>query len=106
MGTQYIASKAQIEKACDSLRQQGSSVKKAVGLTNVDLCTPTNTPSDTCAMVEALMIPPDALWSTLMMYTQPYPSDLLQHVRPHHEALLQTSPTRVSSMEAYALAGT
>ena len=40
VGTQYIASRAQIEKACDSLRQQGSSVKKAIGLANVDLCTP------------------------------------------------------------------
>ena len=58
-------------------------------------------------MVEALMIPPDALWSTLVMYTQPYPSDLLQHVRPYHEVsiLLQTSPTRVPSMEAECIYG-
>ena len=67
VGAQYIASRAQIEKACDSLRQQGSSVKQAIGLTQIDLCTPTTlTP---CAMVEALMVPPDALWSTLVMYT-------------------------------------
>ena len=80
VGTQYIASRAQTEKACDSLRQQDSSMKKAIGLTSDDLCTPTiGTQSDPCAMAEALMIPHDALWSTLMMYTQPYPSDLLQH---------------------------
>ena len=41
VGTQYIASRAQIEKACDSLGQQGSSMKKAIGLTSEDLCTPT-----------------------------------------------------------------
>ena len=41
VGTQYIASRAQIEKACDSLRQHGHSVKQAIGLTKVDLCTPT-----------------------------------------------------------------
>ena len=29
VGAQYIASRAQIEKACDSLRQQGHSVKQA-----------------------------------------------------------------------------
>ena len=45
-------------------------------------------------MVEALMIPRDALWSTLMMYTQPYPSDLLQHVRPYHEVLFSCKPHR------------
>ena len=43
VGTQYIASRAQIEKACDSLRQHGHSVKQAIGLTKVDLCTPTST---------------------------------------------------------------
>ena len=41
MGTLYIASRAQIERACDSLRQQGSSMRKAISLTKVDLCTPT-----------------------------------------------------------------
>ena len=45
-------------------------------------------------MVEALMIPHDALWSTLKMYTQPYPSDLLQHVRPYHEFLFSCKPHR------------
>ena len=93
VGTQYIASRAQIERACDSLRQQGSSMKKTIGLTNVDMCTPTTVAESTpCAMVEALMIPPDALWSTLVMYTQPYPSDLLQQARPYHEVLFSCKP--------------
>ena len=95
VGTQYIASRAQIEKACDSLRQQGNSVKQAIGLAKVDRCTPTtDTQSDPCTMVEALVIPPDAIWSTLVTYTQPYPSDLLQQVRPYHAVLFSCKPHR------------
>ena len=48
--------------------------------------------STPCAIVEALKIPQDALWSTLVMYTQPYPSDLLQEIRPHHEVLFSCKP--------------
>ena len=93
VGTEYIASRAQIEQACDSLRQEGSAIKKTIGLTNVHLCTPTtSTESTPCAIVEALKIPQDALWSTLVMYTQPYPSDLLQEIRPHHEVLFSCKP--------------
>ena len=95
VGTQYIASRAQIEKACDSLRQQGHSVKQALGLTKVDLCTPTTeTQSDPCTIVEALVIPPDAMWTTLVMHTQPYPSDLLQQVHPFHAVLFSCKPHR------------
>ena len=95
VGAQYIASRAQIEKACDSLRQQGHSVKQAIGLTKVDLCTPTTeTQSDPCTIVEALVIPPDAMWTTLVMHTQPYPSDLLQQVHPYHAVLFSCKPHR------------
>ena len=38
VGTQYIAYRAQIEQACDSLRQQGRSMQVAVGLVKGDLC--------------------------------------------------------------------
>ena len=41
VGTQYVASRAQLEQACDSLRQQGSSMKTTIGLSNGDVCTPT-----------------------------------------------------------------
>ena len=95
VGTQYMATRAQIEKACDSLRQQGHSVHKTIGLSKGDLCTPTTAIEfHPCAMVEALMIPPDALWSTLVMYTHPYPPDLLQDVRPYHEVLFSYRPHR------------
>ena len=94
VGAQYIAARAQLEKACDSLRQQGSSVQRKIGLFKGDLCAPTTeTESHPRAMVEALMVPPDALWSTLL-YTHPYPPDLLQAVRPYHEVLFSCKPHR------------
>ena len=95
VGTQYIASRAQIEQACGSLRQHGSSVTKTIGLSKVDLCDSTAwTESTPCAMVQALTVPPTATWSTMVMYTQPDPQDLLQHVYPHHEILFSCKPHR------------
>ena len=38
VGAHYAASRAQIEQACDSLRQQGSSRVTTIGLTKVDVC--------------------------------------------------------------------
>ena len=95
VGTQYIASRAQIEQACDSLRQQGCSMHKSIGLTKDGLCPPTTLAESTSrAIVEALVIPPDAMWSTLMLYTQPFPPDLFQHTRPYHEVLFSCKPHR------------
>ena len=54
VGTQYVASRAQLEQACDPLRQQGSSVKKTIGLSSVDVCDPTTlTESPSCTIAEA-----------------------------------------------------
>ena len=41
VGTQYVASRAQLEQACDSLRQQGSSMVTTIGLSKGDVCDPT-----------------------------------------------------------------
>ena len=58
VGTQYVASRAQLEQACDSLRQQGSSMKTTIGLSNGDVCTPTTlTESPSCTIAEALVCP-------------------------------------------------
>ena len=95
VGTQYMASRAQIEQACDSLRQQGCSMHKSIGLTKDGICPPTTLAESTSrAIVEALVIPPDAMWSTLMLYTQPFPPDLFQHARPYHEVLFSCKPHR------------
>ena len=64
-------------------------------LTKGDLC-PSTTLAEpaTRAIVEALVIPPDAIWSTLMMYTKPFPPDLLQQTKPCHEVLFSCQPHR------------
>ena len=43
VGAQYVASssRAQLEQACDSLRQQGSSMMTTIGLSKGDVCAPT-----------------------------------------------------------------
>ena len=83
VGTQYVASRAQLEQACDSPRQQGSFMVTTIGLSKGDVCDPTTlTESPSCTMVEALMVPPSAMWSTMVMHTRPFTQDLLQNVRP------------------------
>ena len=110
VGTQYIASRAQIERACDSLRQKGSSMRKAIGLTKVDLCTPTTeAESAPRAMVEALMVPPDALWSThgdvhSTVSLQIYCNMSVPIMRSY--SLVNPTDQGMPSMEAYASTGT
>ena len=95
MGTQYIASRAQLEQACDSLRQQGESMHQSIGLVKGDLNPSTTLAESTGrAIVEALVIPPDAMWSTLKLYTKPFPPELLQQIRPCHEVLFSCKPYR------------
>ena len=95
VGTHYVASRAQIEQACDSLRQQGSSKVSTIGLSKVDVCaSTTRTESPTCTMVEALLVPKTAIWSTMVMHTSPFNSDILQKVHPYHEVLLSCKPHR------------
>ena len=87
--------RAQIEQACDSLRQQGSSKASTIGLSKVDVCAPTAlTESPSCTIAEALLVPKTAIWSTMVMHTSPFKSDILQNVHPHHEVLLSCKPHR------------
>ena len=62
VGAHYVASRAQIEQACDSLRQQGSSKVSTIGLSKGDVCASTTlTESPSCTMVEALLVPKTAI---------------------------------------------
>ena len=45
-------------------------------------------------MVEALMVPASAMWSTMVMHTHPFTEDLLQKVCPHHDVILSCKPHR------------
>ena len=86
VGAQYVASKAQIEQACDSLRNQGKSRVTKIGLSKVDVC---------ADMTEsALMVPEAATWSTMVTHTHPFSDDILQNVHPYHEVLLSCKPHR------------
>ena len=50
VGAHYVASRAYLEQACDSLRQQGSSRVTAIGLSKLDVCADmTQSPSCTIA---------------------------------------------------------
>ena len=95
VGRQYVASRAQLEQACDSLRQQGSSIKTTIGLSNGDVCTPTTLAEpSTCTIAEALMVPASAMWSTMVVHTSPFHQEILQHACPYHEVVLSCKPHR------------
>ena len=95
VGAHYVASRAQIEEACDSLRQQGSSKVSTIGLSKVDVCASTAlTEFPSCTIAEALLVPKTVIWSTMVMHTSPFKSDILQNVYPHHEVLLSCKPHR------------
>ena len=95
VGAQYVASRAQLEQACDSLRQQGSSMVTTIGLSKGDVCAPTTLAEfPSCTTVEALLVPQAVLWSTMVMHTHPFTHDVLQSVHPYHEVMLSCKPHR------------
>ena len=96
VGTQYVASRAQLEQACDSLlRHQGSSMQATIGLSNGDVCPPTTlAESPFCTIAEALMVPASAMWSTMVVHTRPFPQKILQNACPYHEVILSCKPHR------------
>ena len=92
VGAHYVASRAQLELACDSLRQPGSSRVPKIGLSKVDAhADMTESP---CTIDEALLVPEAAIWSTIVMHTYPFTHDILQNVHPYHEVLLSCKPHR------------
>ena len=89
VGAHYVPSRAQIEQACDSLRHQGKSMVTKIGLSKGDVCAGTESPR---TIVQALLVPEAATWSTMVMHTHPFSDDILQHVHPYHEVLLSRGP--------------
>ena len=68
VGAHYVASRAQLALACDSLQQQGSSRVTTIGLSKVDVrADMTKSP---CTIAEALLVPEAAIWSTMVTHTQ------------------------------------
>ena len=91
VGTHYVASRAHIEKACDSLRSQGQSITKRVGLSEV-LVHPIE--ESTEHIVKSLLKDVNSTWSTMVMRTRPFSENLFQSVRPNHQVLLSCKPHR------------
>ena len=62
-----------------------------IGLSKGDVCATTESPS---TIVEALLVPEAATWSTMVMHTHPFSDDTLKNVHPYHEVLLSCKPHR------------
>ena len=63
-----------------------------IGLSKGDVCAETTESPST--IVEALLVPAAATWSTMVMHTHPFSDDILQNVHPYHEVLLSCKPHR------------
>ena len=100
VGAHYIASRAQLELACDSLRKQGRSKVTTIGRSKVDVGADIDMESPS-TIVEALKVPGEATWSTMVMHTHPFADDILQNVHPYHEVLLSRKPHRLSCHHTY-----
>ena len=91
VGAHYVASRAHIEEACDSLRSQGQSMTTHVGLFKGDVH-PIGESHKT--IVNALLEHVNETWSTMVMRTRPFSDDLFQNIHPHHQVLLSCKPHR------------
>ena len=93
VGAHYAASRAHIEQACDSLRNQGQSVNTCIGLLNGTVHPVTESNE---LMVRALLEHVNTTWCTMVMRTQPFSDDLFQRAHPTLQVLLSCKPHRPS----------
>ena len=83
-GTQYIAARAKIELACDSIREQGPALSTRIGLADRRIHQVSEYDNN---IAKVLLTVLSNTWSTMVMRTTPFPSDLFQ-AHPHHQVLL------------------
>ena len=91
VGSQYVASRAQIKRACDSLRSQGQSITTCIGLSD-GLVHPMENSSEHIA--KSLLQDVNSMWSTMVMRTMPFSEDLFQSIYPNHQVLLSCKSHR------------
>ena len=91
VGAHYVASRAHIEQACDSLRSQGQSITTHVGLSKGDVHPVEESHQSS---VKALLEHVNETWSTMVMRTRPFSDDLFQHIHPSHQVFLSCKPHR------------
>ena len=82
VGTLYIAARAKIELACDSIRAQGQSLNTALGIVVGKMsCIPEEN-----TIAQAVRSDAAEQWSTLIIRTNPFPADILLDIYPHQPA--------------------
>ena len=91
VGTHYVASRAHIEQACDSLRSQGQSMTTQIGLSKGDVHPVGESRK---SIVNALLEHVNEAWSTMVTRTRPFSDDLFQHIYPHHQVFLSCKSHR------------
>ena len=91
VGAHYLASRAHIEQACDSLRSQGQSITTHTGLSK-GVVYPVEDFNE--SIVKAMLEHVKDTQSTMVMRTRPFSDDLFQHIRPNHQALPPGKPHR------------
>ena len=91
VGAHYVASRARVEQACDSLGGQGQSITTHIGLSK-DVVYPVEESNE--SIVKALLEHVKDTWSTMVMRTRPFSDDLFQHIRPNHQVPLSCKPHR------------
>ena len=91
VGSQYIATQAQFEQACDSIRSQRPALHTCIVLTDgtVHLANASDH-----YIAKSLLKDVTTAWSTLTMRTTPFPEDLFQRIHPNHQVLLSCKPHR------------
>ena len=77
VGTQYIAARAKIEMACDSIRAQGPSLQTCIGLADGKVHQVSESDN---LIAETLLTDLPSRWSTVVMRTTSFPSDILRKV--------------------------
>ena len=92
VGTQYIAARAKIQLACDSIRKQGPALSNScIGF--ADGMIHPATEGNNC-IAKSLLRDASNTWSTMVMRATPFPTNLFQDIHPHHQVLLSCKPHR------------
>ena len=91
VGAHYVASRAHIEQACDSLRSQGTSITTCIGLSK-GVVHPMEESNE--SIVKSLLKNVNHTWSTMVMRTRSFSDDLFQNIHPNHQVLLSCKPHR------------
>ena len=89
VGTQRIAARAKVELACNSIRTQGQSVNTTLGVWDSRIH---DVSDGDYKIVQFLMAEVAGKWSTFIMRTTRFATDLLNQMHPCHRVMMSTKP--------------